>query len=157
MSKSNPPKMQVPMRFYGPAFGVFIPPVQKCDVCREREQIHVFASSLTAMSFGYCDECAKAKVEPVGAICQTLCDVIESADEFNDDNQNINPWLMSLAKRTMSHLDISEADFKVGLQQCLDDYYAYCSITTFDEGESESSNAEPITSIEQIIDRGAPF
>lgn len=62
----------------------------KCDVCGKEEKVAVFASSMGAVSFAYCEDCCKRGLEPYSAIISCFSTLSsEDAKDFYNKNEKI--------------------------------------------------------------------
>ena len=75
-----------------------------CDVCGKEGEIIVCASSMGAISFGYCIDCFNKGLEPYWAMVA----YISGAGKFPED---INQAYQNLVREILKGLNISEEQF----------------------------------------------
>jgi hypothetical protein len=91
----------------------------KCDVCGKDDIIYVCASSMGAVSFGYCKECLQKGLEPYGAMVA----YISCAGRFPED---INEEYQKHVRHILKELGISEEKFINDVNKSIkemDEYY----------------------------------
>jgi hypothetical protein len=93
---------------------------ETCDVCgKENTEIYVCASTMGAVSFGYCSDCLSKGLEPYDAMVA----YIACAGRFPDD---INEMYQRQVRRILKWLKISEEKFIEDVNKAItemDDYY----------------------------------
>ena len=86
----------------------------KCDVCEKETDIVVCASTMGAISFNYCEECFKKKLEPYwGIVADISC-----AGRFPDD---INEGYQEYVRYILQELGISEEKFIQDVNEVFND------------------------------------
>ena len=92
-----------------------------CDVCgKEVKETFVCASTMGAISFGYCEECLRQGLEPYSAVVA----YISCAGRFPDD---INETYQKHVKNILKCLNISEEQFIKDVNKSIkkmDEYYS---------------------------------
>jgi len=76
----------------------------KCDVCGKETEIYVCASTMGAVSFGYCKDCLMKGLEPYWAMVA----YISCAGKFPED---INEQYQNRVKYILKGLNVSEEKF----------------------------------------------
>lgn len=77
---------------------------EKCDVCGKETKIYVCASSMGALSLGYCKDCLEAGLEPY----EIMVGYIACAGHFPED---INERYQQHVRNILQGLGISEEQF----------------------------------------------
>lgn len=76
----------------------------QCDVCgKKTEQIHVRASALGPVSFGYCKKCLEIGAEPYSSL-KTILEITKSWE-------NVAPWAKEVILDSLEYYNISLNDF----------------------------------------------
>lgn len=92
-----------------------------CDVCgKEVEKICACASTMGAISFGYCEDCLRKGLEPYYAVVA----YISCAGRFPDD---INETYQKHVRNILKGLNISEEQFIKDVDKSIkkmDEYYS---------------------------------
>lgn len=88
--------------------------IGKCDVCGKTEEIYVCASTMGAVSLGYCKYCLQKGLEPYGVVVA----YIACAGHFPED---INKMYQDHVRRILNGLGVSEEQFIKDVDKCLNE------------------------------------
>ena len=94
--------------------------MDKCDVCgKEVEKIYVCASTMGAISFGYCEECLSQGLEPYPAMVAYISCAVKFPEDINEQYQRH-------VRGILYGLNISEEQFIQDVDKSIkemDEYY----------------------------------
>jgi hypothetical protein len=90
----------------------------KCDVCGKEDKIVVCASTMGAISFGYCEECFNKRLEPYGAMVAYIACAGRFPEDINESyRQHVRDILKGLGK--------TEEQFIIDVNKDIEDMNSY--------------------------------
>lgn len=88
--------------------------MSRCDVCSSTDNVEVYASTMGANSFAYCNRCLKEGLEPYGAMVV----YIASAGKYPE---GISEIYVNKVKRVLQGLNVTEEQFIKDTERCFHD------------------------------------